>query len=226
MSDTTTTQTPAQLATETAKAPACALGFKVARAEASYVTEVQTMLKGADAVTFDQARSLFALGYIAQRLAPTAKTLTGDAVSAAAAMLRKAGHTSTTKPENERQTAEEAKVAAAGRKAWERLLKAAGLVTQETRGGAREQAAAPAQAPTQSETTQADPNATAATTQAPEGAKYSTPKHGAAYLSTCAGTMTQTARKFPTAFNTAMLAAVEHFAAEVARIQADLAAAE
>lgn len=85
----------------------------------------------------NEVRSVYLAGYVAGYLPNLHNATPAAAQKAAAAIIAKPGPTAAKTKADARQTEEEAKACAAGRQAWGRLLKAAGLEPVNKRTGKR-----------------------------------------------------------------------------------------
>jgi hypothetical protein len=127
----------ARVANNLAGMAAC--GFDVARAETSALTYLRATYKTGAAVK-DEDKCAFLAGYIAARMNPTA--IGSEAVAEGSPMLNEARRVlkmagATSKDATKRRTLAQEVAYGAARKALSRLLDAAGLVTNDKRGGAR-----------------------------------------------------------------------------------------
>lgn len=229
---TTTEQTTAPdqsadaLAQSTLEHPAVKLGWQSATADVRLTEALRRLTADADAVALGNLRRVFIVGYVAARLSPGSKATapTIASVKAAQIMLGKANANSKA---DSKRTDEEEKFYATARKAWERLLAATGVVSTETRGGARERTAtatAKATAP-QSQLARVAPEATDGVTDAPAG-KYSNVTHGIMYLQQTHATLLAMLDKHPAAFDTDMREMVIAHKRDVDALAARIAAAQ
>lgn len=113
-------------------------GFRLGQGDAAALEVIRKLAEKNQ----KDAREQVIVGYVAGRQNPAAAELTEAMRLAAIALVEATGHTSKGKVADGsfRRSAEQEKLYAAARQVWSRLARAAGIVKEETRGGARARA--------------------------------------------------------------------------------------